>query len=257
MNQIRDNLSEDTRYTEEYIWYFYSFLDESQIELGGEWKEKLNKVFKRISKSFDGKMRQSWEPYITHLIEVTKIFIELAWISNISFDDIIIALLHDSIEDIDHENFRSIQKDFGDYVALWVLALSKPENRNKKARNKIYYGRFGSIKKLKNFIQEKASGENISLKQDQYSTLAYIVAKVKICDRIHNLRTMNLKKNKNDIRWFTPEKKQEKIQESIKYFSKLLHEIQNIFIVNEFQKSIMLWTQALTRYKQENIISSS
>ena len=245
-------LSEES-YIDNYISYFFQFLNEKQIEVWWEWADKLTKVFSRIQENFNGQYRKDGEPYISHLIEVAKIFIENLWVSNTSFDDIIIALLHDSIEDIKHENFHSIQQDFWDYVALWVLALSKPELKTsptkpekilKKERNKKYYPRFASSDTLRNYISEKSKEENININDNKITKLSRIVGQIKLCDRIHNLRTMPLKKHKKDKTGFSVEKKEAKLKES-RYFRWLLNEIWNYNITRDFFRAELFWNQSI------------
>lgn len=238
-------------YIKQYIQYFYIFLNEQWYEISWDTKSKLDTVFERLKENFKNKERLSGEPYITHLIEVAKIYIDTYWC--ISLDDIIIALLHDSIEDITHENFHAIQSDFWNYVALWVLALSKPDiwenpdQKEREKRNHEYHKRFQSLETVKSHIEEQGLSEGIKLKDADLNRLSIIVWRIKICDRIHNLKTMPIWEGKEG---FSYEKKRQKISESLGAFSKLDREIHKGANkkTSDFWRAIISATQSL--YKQ-------
>lgn len=74
------------------------------------------------------------EPYITHPIEV---MMTLKNLGDISEDDLIVSLLHDTIEDT-NTTYEDIEREFGEYVATGVQYLTDQcheGNRATRMRN--------------------------------------------------------------------------------------------------------------------------
>jgi len=61
--------------------------------------DKIISVCKKIETDFKGKKRKTGEDYVCHLYEVARFYIELPS-QKISGKEVIVALLHDTIEDI-------------------------------------------------------------------------------------------------------------------------------------------------------------
>jgi len=75
---------------------------------------------------------------------------------------------------------------------------SKTRKQLKQERNKKYYPRFQSVDTLQKHIQSKVREEEIKIDIEEVEKLARTVAKIKLSDRIHNLKTMPLKLSETD-----------------------------------------------------------
>jgi (p)ppGpp synthase/HD superfamily hydrolase len=139
----------------------------------------ITKAIKYTIKWHGDQKRQTGEPYCCHPIEVASIVLDYY----ADTDTIIIALLHDVIEDtiITPEEITEI---FGEQITLGVQSLTRHRNNN----NKI-----GSIELM--FLL------GVTLKRH--------LLLIKLIDRIHNLQTINIK---------SVDKINKIINESEKYF---------------------------------------
>lgn len=118
-----------------------------------------------------GQMRLSGEPYISHPVAVATIVAELG----LDTDSICAALLHDTVEDCaDKTNLDILSKMFGADVALLVDGLTK-------------------IIQVQVADKEEAHIENIR-KMLLAMTKDIRVIFIKLCDRLHNMRTLSAKK---------------------------------------------------------------
>ena len=115
-----------------------------------------------------GQTRQSGEPYDTHPLAVAEILFELLHADG---DALCAALLHDVVEDSD-TSLASIRADFGDAVAHIVDGVSKLDSI-KAAVDKTFASKEETLRKL-----VTAGGRD------------WRVFAVKICDRLHNMRTL-------------------------------------------------------------------
>ena len=134
-------------------------------------KEKITRAFIYASELHSGQFRQSGEPYISHPVEVARIVAELG----LDTDSICAALLHDVVEDCsDKTNLESIAKMFGVEVAALVDGLTK-------------------IIQVQVADKEEAHIENIR-KMLLAMNKDIRVIFIKLCDRLHNMRTLGAKK---------------------------------------------------------------
>ncbi len=227
----------------EYSESFFEFIKDSGIIIWWEWKEKIQRVISRFETHFSKKLRITGENYSSHLVEVAKLYVENSS-SNVSFDSITIALLHDSLEDILEETFETLQKDFWNIVALWVAALSKPDIQYKAERDTFYYSRFQDLQSLQDFLRNLAHEKGIHIDEVNIQKLARELIKIKLCDRVHNLRTMPLSH-------YNPQKREEKANETLKYFSLITRELKNLHISWSLDTAISYIFQWNTRYKTQ------
>ena len=115
-----------------------------------------------------GQTRQSGEPYDTHPLAVAEILFDLL---GADADSLCAALLHDVVEDSDI-SLASIRVDYGDAVAHIVDGVSKLES-----------------------VKASVGGTTAS-KEDTLRKLVgaggrdWRVFAVKLCDRLHNMRTL-------------------------------------------------------------------
>ncbi|MBO5907208.1 MAG: bifunctional (p)ppGpp synthetase/guanosine-3',5'-bis(diphosphate) 3'-pyrophosphohydrolase [Clostridia bacterium] len=132
---------------------------------------KITEAYLYAEKLHDGQMRQSGEPYISHPVAVAKIVMELG----LDTDSICAALLHDTVEDCaDKTNLDTLAKMFGKDVAMLVDSLTK-------------------IIQVQVADKEEAHIENIR-KMLLAMNKDIRVIFIKLCDRLHNMRTLSAKK---------------------------------------------------------------
>ncbi len=132
---------------------------------------KITEAYYYADKLHEGQMRLSGEPYISHPVAVARIVAELG----LDTDSICAALLHDTVEDCaDKTNLETLAKMFGKEVALLVDGLTK-------------------IIQVQVADKEEAHIENIR-KMLLAMTKDIRVIFIKLCDRLHNMRTLSAKK---------------------------------------------------------------
>ena len=133
--------------------------------------EKINKAFEYAAKMHEGQFRLSGEPYVSHPVAVATIVAELG----LDTDSICAALLHDAVEDCaDKTDLETISKMFGKDVALLVDGVTK-------------------IIQVQVADKEEAHIENIR-KMLLAMNKDIRVIFIKLCDRLHNMRTLAAKK---------------------------------------------------------------
>lgn len=129
-------------------------------------KELITKAFNFAREAHKGVRRLSGEPYIMHPIAVAQIVSEEMGLGSTS---ICSALLHDVVEDTDY-TVEDIENIFGPKIAQIVDGLTK-----------ISGGIFG----------DKASAQAENFKKLLLTMSDDIrVILIKICDRLHNMRTL-------------------------------------------------------------------
>lgn len=84
---------------------------------------KLNLAYSLAKLKFQWVTRESGERYFEHLREVTLISLRKGMTKD--FDEVLISLLHDIIEDTDI-SYNTLKELFWERVALWVQLISKP-----------------------------------------------------------------------------------------------------------------------------------
>lgn len=133
--------------------------------------EKIKKAFEYAAALHNGQFRLSGEPYISHPISVASIVAELG----LDTDSICAALLHDTVEDCREKTSLDIlSKMFGSDVAMLVDGLTK-------------------IIQVQVADKEEAHIENIR-KMLLAMNRDIRVIFIKLCDRLHNMRTLSAKK---------------------------------------------------------------
>ena len=133
--------------------------------------DKIIEAYHYADALHEGQMRLSGEPYISHPVAVATIVAELG----LDTDSICAALLHDTVEDCaDKTNLDILAKMFGKDVALLVDGLTK-------------------IIHVQVADKEEAHIENIR-KMLLAMNKDIRVIFIKLCDRLHNMRTLSAKK---------------------------------------------------------------
>lgn len=114
--------------------------------------------------------RDSGEPYITHPLAVAFIALSLG----MDTDTICAALLHDTVEDTEY-TLDELAKDFGADVAMLVDGVTK-------------------LGKIPMATKEEQQAENIR-KIILATSQDIRVILIKLCDRLHNMRTLQYRKD--------------------------------------------------------------
>ena len=133
--------------------------------------EKIKNAFLYAKELHAGQFRLSGEPYVCHPVAVAEIVAQLG----LDTDSICAALLHDTVEDCsDKTNLDIITKMFGKEVSMLVDGLTK-------------------IIQVQLADKEEAHIENIR-KMLLAMNRDIRVIFIKLCDRLHNMRTLSAKK---------------------------------------------------------------
>ena len=132
--------------------------------------EKITRAYEYAKELHEGQFRVSGEPYISHPIAVAEIVAGL----ELDTDSICAALLHDTVEDCaDRTDLKVIEKQFGANVAILVDGLTK-------------------MIQLKFEDKEEAHIENLRKMLLAMSRDVRVIF-IKLCDRLHNMRTLGVK----------------------------------------------------------------
>ena len=156
-----------------------SYLNKSDIK-------KIQKAYTLAFYAHEGQLRRDGSKYITHPVAVSNILIDL----KMDPDSICAALMHDVLEDCD-VNKNNLKKLFGDSVAEIVDGVSK-------------------LGKLDITSKSDRDANNLQKMMLAMSKDVRVVL-VKICDRLHNMRTIEhlprskqIKKSKETIELYGP-----------------------------------------------------
>ena len=132
--------------------------------------EKIEKAYEYARDLHEGQFRASGEAYISHPIAVAEIVAGL----ELDTDSICAALLHDTVEDCaEKTDLKEIEKLFGADVAMLVDGLTK-------------------IVTLKVEDKEEAHIETLRKMLLAMSKDVRVIF-IKLCDRLHNMRTLDAK----------------------------------------------------------------
>ncbi len=132
--------------------------------------EKIERAYLYAKALHEGQYRVSGEPYISHPIAVAEIVTGLG----LDTDSICAAFLHDTVEDCpDKTNLDIIRTRFGEDVAMLVDGLTKMKVINVEDK-------------------EEANMENIRKMLLAMSKDIRVIF-IKLCDRMHNMRTLGVK----------------------------------------------------------------
>ncbi len=133
--------------------------------LSHEEAEKLFDVYEFSKKAHKGQIRRSGEPYISHPLAVAGIIAQI----RLDFSSVATGLLHDTVEDTQVQ-LLDIQEKFGEQVAFLVDGVTKISQMS-----------------FKNTHEKQ--GENIRKMIISMGRDVRVVL-VKLCDRLHNMRTL-------------------------------------------------------------------
>ena len=153
--------------------------------------QRLFAAFTYADAEHHGQLRKSGEPYIIHPLAVADIVADLG----LDVDSVIAALLHDCIEDT-NATHDEIAKKFGAPVAALVEGVTK-------------------LTRVQYVSKEEEQMENLR-KMLMAMAQDIRVILIKICDRLHNMRTMEDQ---------SPKKQREKSLETMEIYAPLAHRL--------------------------------
>ena len=132
--------------------------------------EKINAAYAYAAEMHCGQFRQSGEPYISHPLAVASIVASM----ELDTDSICAALLHDTVEDCgDRTSLAEIKSRFGEEVAMLVDGLTKIRSVQVKDKEEV------QIENIRKML--------LAMNRD------IRVIFIKLCDRLHNMRTLDAK----------------------------------------------------------------
>ena len=152
---------------------------------------RIDAAFRYADTAHSGQKRKDGSPYITHPLAVGELLAELG----MDTDSIIAAFLHDCIEDTGatHED---IAKQFGPTVADLVEGVTKLTRVQYTSKEEE------QMENLRKMLMAMAKDVRVIL--------------IKICDRLHNMRTL----------MYQPERKQKEIAlETMEIYAPLAHRL--------------------------------
>ncbi|HIY10719.1 MAG TPA: bifunctional (p)ppGpp synthetase/guanosine-3',5'-bis(diphosphate) 3'-pyrophosphohydrolase [Candidatus Anaerofilum excrementigallinarum] len=153
--------------------------------------EMLRKAYETAAKAHGNQRRRSGEPYISHPLSVAALLVEMGMDS----ESVAAALLHDVVEDT-NVKLDSLKSEFGPDVAHLVDGVTKLTRIS-----------FSSV--------EEQQAENLrkmllAMSQDVRVML------VKLCDRLHNMRTADA---------WPPQKRRDKALETMEVYAPIAHRL--------------------------------
>ena len=153
--------------------------------------QRLYTAFTYADAAHHGQLRKSGEPYIIHPLAVAEIVADLG----LDVDSVISALLHDCLEDT-ASTHEELAKKFGEPVAELVEGVTK-------------------LTKMQWVSKEEEQMENL---RKMFMAMAQDirVILIKICDRLHNMRTMEYQ---------SPRKQREKSLETMEIYAPIAHRL--------------------------------
>jgi len=152
---------------------------------------QLEKAYRFAARCHEGQMRDSGEPYVVHPLQVATLLAEM----NMDLVCLETGLLHDVLEDT-AATPDELRKMFGEEVAHCVDGVTK-------------------LSKLKFYSREERQAESV-----RKMLLAMVddvrVVIVKLADRLHNMRTLDV---------LSPERRERISQETLDIYAPIAHRL--------------------------------
>ena len=153
--------------------------------------EKVRTAFEYANDHHGPQLRKSGEPYITHPIAVAEIVAELG----LDVDSVISAMLHDCIEDTDstHDDIARLFSPTVAEIVEGVTKLTRMQYTSKEDEQ---------MENLRKMFMAMAKDVRVIL--------------IKLCDRLHNMRTLEFQ---------SPKKQKEKSLETMEIYAPIAHRL--------------------------------
>ncbi len=178
-------------------------------ETGGYDYDKIYKAYQYAEQLHQGQKRISGEDYIVHPLSVAEEVLNL----QLDTDSVCAAFLHDTVEDCsDKVNLQTLRKEFGSDVAEIVDGVTK----------------------LVHIPFETKQDESIENLRKMFLAMSkdLRVIFIKLCDRLHNMRTLSVRK---------PEKQRSIALETMHVYAPLAHRLGMQKIKQELETLALLY----------------
>ncbi len=152
----------------------------------------LRRAYDFTREAHEGQMRQSGAPYYSHTVEVALLLADL----RLDVATICTGLLHDTVEDTD-ATLNDLEREFGSDVAQLVDGVTKLGQMNLRSK------RTKQAENLQKLV--------VAITKDVRVLL------VKLCDRLHNMRTLHFVSK--------PEKRERIARETLEIYAPLARRI--------------------------------
>lgn len=153
--------------------------------------ELIKKAYNMAEQAHRGQVRSSGEDYVTHPITVAGILVDMVMDS----ESIIASILHDVVEDTD-VTVNDIEREFSPSIAQLVDGVTK-------------------LGQIQSYTKEERQAENVK-KMLLAMTKDVRVVIIKLCDRLHNMRTLDAR---------PPEKQIAKSKETMEVYAPIAHRL--------------------------------
>ncbi|MCB0321063.1 MAG: bifunctional (p)ppGpp synthetase/guanosine-3',5'-bis(diphosphate) 3'-pyrophosphohydrolase, partial [Bdellovibrionales bacterium] len=167
----------------------------------------IEKAYHFVHNSHEGQVRASGEAYVVHLIEVALLVAQL----RLDVPSVVAALLHDTIEDCEGVTVELLEREFGADIAHIVEGVTKLTRVRFESRE-----------------EKQAEGFRkmlLAMAKDVRVVL------VKLCDRLHNMRTLG----------HLPEEKQRRVAlETKEIYAPLAHRLGIHWLKSELEDLCLL-----------------
>ena len=185
--------------------------------------DKIMRAFLYANELHEGQFRVSGEPYISHPIAVSDIVATLG----LDTDSVCAAFLHDTVEDCpDKTNLDEIKARFGPEVGMLVDGLTKMKAINVEDK-------------------EEQNIENIRKMLLAMSKDIRVIF-IKLCDRLHNMRTLGVKRE---------EKRRSTALETMYVYAPLAHRLGMQRIKQELENLALSYLDPIGFEQVQNYIS--
>jgi guanosine-3',5'-bis(diphosphate) 3'-pyrophosphohydrolase len=149
----------------------------------------VQRAYEVAERCHRGQFRRSGDPYITHPLAVATIVAELG----LEEPTICAALLHDTVEDT-ALSLDDVRREFGDEVAMLVDGVTKLA--------KAKYGDSAEAETIRKMVVAMAKDARVLI--------------LKLCDRLHNVRT---------LKFIPPDKQQRTAKQTLEIYAPLAHRL--------------------------------
>ncbi len=149
-------------------------LEKIKLHYPAEQYEKLRKAYDFAKQAHTGQKRQSGEDYFIHPCAVSEILVDLG----LDYETVMAAFLHDVVEDTPC-TAAELEDQFGKTVVMLVLGVTKLDRVQFKSK-------------------EDEQAENLRKMLFAMSDDIRVII-IKLCDRLHNMRTLSFKAPEKQI----------------------------------------------------------
>ncbi len=148
--------------------------------------EQIKKACYFAIEAHSGQTRKSGEAYVNHTFAVAALVHELG----LDYEAVIAALLHDTVEDT-AVTLEELTTEFSANVARLVDGVTKMETIQEFAEDEHAVERFTDEEKASYKERKEEQGRVENLRKMMLAMVEDVrVVLIKLCDRLHNMRTM-------------------------------------------------------------------